>query len=200
MNIVVFINKAIGYIYKKILKSKNFIVKFPIYLKLYINKVEFNSTVRGNAFYINNKGRIILGENAYLHSFSDGTSFRTALSTYYPDAIIKLGKNCIISGAVLHCNERIEFGDYSMIGQGSIVIDNNSHKISLNNAERWEKPESKPVIIKNNVWIGMYCVIMKGVTIGNNSIVAAGSIVTKDIPENCVYGGNPAKLIKELIE
>ena len=54
-----------------------------------------------------------------------------------------------------------------------------------------------PVIISNNVWIGMNATILKGVTIGENSVVAAGAVVTKSVPANVVVGGNPAIIIKE---
>lgn len=57
---------------------------------------------------------------------------------------------------------------------------------------------SAPVTIEDDVFIGMNCVILKGVTIGARSIIAAGSVVTKSIPADCVAGGNPAKVIKRL--
>ena len=58
--------------------------------------------------------------------------------------------------------------------------------------------KTKPIILEENVWIGDRAVVGKGVTIGKNSIVAAGAVVVKDVPENVVVGGNPAKIIKEL--
>ena len=57
---------------------------------------------------------------------------------------------------------------------------------------------AKPVTIGNDVWIGANCTILPGVTIGNNVVVAAGAVVTKDVPDNCVVGGVPAKIIKEM--
>ena len=55
----------------------------------------------------------------------------------------------------------------------------------------------KPIVIEENAWIGMNCIILKGVRIGRNSIIAAGSVVTKDVPDNCIAGGVPCKFIKD---
>ena len=64
--------------------------------------------------------------------------------------------------------------------------------------KNWSVVSSAPILIKNNVWIGMNVIILKGVTIGEGAIVAAGSVVTKDVPDWTLVGGNPAKIIKNL--
>lgn len=87
-----------------------------------------------------------------------------------------------------------------MFGPGTVICDNDSHKVSKDPLLRRTKPVSKPIVIEENVWVGMNCIIMKGVTIGKNAIVAAGSVVVKDIEANNVVGGNPAKCIKVLID
>jgi acetyltransferase-like isoleucine patch superfamily enzyme len=58
--------------------------------------------------------------------------------------------------------------------------------------------QTAPVTIEDDVWIGAQCIILKGVTIGARSIIGAGSVVTKDIPADCVAAGNPCRIIKEL--
>lgn len=63
---------------------------------------------------------------------------------------------------------------------------------------RAKMANSKPITIGNDVWIGGNCTILPGVTIGNNVIIAAGAVVTKDIPGNCLAAGVPAKVIKQL--
>ncbi|MBO6181193.1 sugar O-acetyltransferase [bacterium] len=57
---------------------------------------------------------------------------------------------------------------------------------------------AKPIIIGNNVWIGGRATILSGVTIGNNAVIAAGAVVTHDVPDNCLFGGIPAKKIKDI--
>lgn len=92
----------------------------------------------------------------------------------------------------IYCKEKIEIGDNTYIGEEVIIRDTDEHYLSKNN--------TKSIKIGNHVWIGMRVIILKGVTIGDNSVIAAGSIVTKDVPNNCLVAGNPAKIIKQNIE
>jgi len=62
----------------------------------------------------------------------------------------------------------------------------------------WSHVDMKPIIISDKVWIGFNATILKGVTIGEGSVIGACSVVTRDVPPNCVFAGNPAKLIKEI--
>ncbi|MNH37796.1 Galactoside O-acetyltransferase [compost metagenome] len=73
------------------------------------------------------------------------------------------------------------------------VIDTNFHPVDSE-----DRSQSKDITISDNVWIGRGAVILPGVTIGENSVIAAGSIVTRDIPPNVLAGGTPAKVIREL--
>ena len=91
--------------------------------------------------------------------------------------------------------EKIEIGDACMIAHGAYISDADWHGI-------YDRAQpvgtTKPINIKDNVWIGDSAIVCKGVTIGKNSIIGAGAVVTKDVPENCIYAGNPAKFIKKL--
>ena len=90
----------------------------------------------------------------------------------------------------------IRIGDNCMIAPG-VHIYTATHP--LDPMERISGVEyGKPVTIGNNVWIGGRAVINPGITIGNNVVIASGAIVTKDVPDNAVVGGNPAKIIKEI--
>lgn len=79
-----------------------------------------------------------------------------------------------------------------------IFIDNNAHEVKLNNPSDRINSKSNvyPVYIQDNVWIGCNSIILPGVTIGENSVIAAGSVVTKNVNKNTVVAGNPAKVVK----
>lgn len=90
----------------------------------------------------------------------------------------------------------VRFGDNCMLGP-SVHIYTASHP--LNPTERNSGIEfAKPITIGNNVWIGGSAIINPGVTIGDNVVIASGSVVTRDVPNNVVVGGNPARIIKHI--
>lgn len=88
----------------------------------------------------------------------------------------------------------VHIGDYCMIGPNTLIT-TVGHPFSPKD-RREKKAYSKPVSIGDDVWIGGNCTILPGVTIGNNVVVAAGAVVTKDVPDNCVVAGVPARIIK----
>ena len=90
----------------------------------------------------------------------------------------------------------VRIGDYCMIGPNTLIT-TVGHPLSPK-GRREKRAISKPVTIGNDVWIGGNCTILPGITIGNNVIVAAGAVITKDVPDNCVVAGVPAKKIREL--
>lgn len=92
--------------------------------------------------------------------------------------------------------EKVAIGDYCMIGPNSTISTVN-HPMDAE-GRRQKLSIAKPVTIGNDVWIGANCVILPGVTIGHNVVVAAGAVVTRDVPDNCVVGGVPAKVIRTL--
>lgn len=127
---------------------------------------------------------------------------------------IQIGDNCWIGfGTKIRASKSIVIGNNCAISTEVLIQDNNSHPISktqrreqyLNYNSRqgidlWndETVEQANIIIGDDVWIGFRAMILKGVTLGNGSIVAAGAVVTKSVPENCIVAGNPAKVVKEI--
>jgi acetyltransferase-like isoleucine patch superfamily enzyme len=180
------------------MKLKKYYRYIATIIKLLVHHVKFDYNVLGNNFYINNKGKITLSKRVRLNSYPDGSCHRTALSTYYNESEIIIGSNCLLNGTIIHCNEKVVIGNLCMFGPGTIICDNNSHNISIDPEKRRTKSESAPIIIEDNVWIGMNCVIMKGVKIGRNSIIAANSLVLKNVEPDSLYGGHPAHFIKKL--
>ena len=112
---------------------------------------------------------------------------------------IKIGNNVGISGSTIYAWDKIEIGNNCLIGANVKIIDNDFHPIDPSDRARGEnfKTSHKPVIIGDNVFIGMNSIILKGTVIGNNCVVGAGSIVHGVFGDNCVIAGNPATVIKE---
>jgi maltose O-acetyltransferase len=95
----------------------------------------------------------------------------------------------------------VRIGDDTLIAGNVQIYDNISHPLSPERRLRHDPftlEESSPVVIGKNCWIGNQAIIMRGVTIGDNSIVAAGAIVTKSVPSNVLVAGNPARIIKSI--
>ena len=123
-----------------------------------------------------------------------------------------VGDFTLLNGALVMAEERIEIGSHCLISWNVGIADSDFHPLDpaqrIIDAQavapffenRPPRPEIRtaPVIICDNVWIGMNAVILKGVTIGENSVVAAGAVVTKSVPANVVVAGNPAVTVREL--
>jgi acetyltransferase-like isoleucine patch superfamily enzyme len=172
---------------------------FCLHLTLRIHHVSYGKKLRGNHCKIKNKGKIELGNHVFLHSYPDGVSCRTALLAHSNSSLIKIGDNCVLNGTTIHSRKAVIIGNDCMFGPGVIVVDNDSHNTSTDpTVRRFGKIAEEPVIIGSNVWVGMHSIILKGVHIGDNSIIAAGSVVSKSIPDNQLFGGNPAVFIKKL--
>lgn len=159
-------------------------------------------TIHGKMYMYSQRAHICFGNNVEINSNLKsnpiGGSTKTILYAK-PGARIKIGNNVGISNACLYAAEEIEIGDNVLIGGDTCIYDTDFH--SLDAKEREFKKEHiriVPVRIKDNVFIGAHCLILKGVTIGEKSIIAAGSVVTKDVPSNQIWGGNPAKCIREI--
>lgn len=130
-----------------------------------------------------------------------GNTSRTFLSTLNTNAKIIIGNNVGLSGAVICASEEIIISDNTLIGANTKIFDNDFHSITFQNrGEINEEIKAKKIFIGKNVLIGTNCLLLKGITIGDSSVVGAGSVVAGDVPENSIYSGNPARFIKKISE
>jgi len=136
---------------------------------------------------------IIIGDHC---TFNSHDLFNTRgigyciVRTYTDYARIEIGDNTGFSGVSINARRLVKIGKNVMVGAGVIIGDNDDHPERLGTSEA-------PIIIGDNVFIGMKSIVMKGVTIGDNAVIGAGSIVTRDIPANCIAAGVPCKVIKQ---
>jgi acetyltransferase-like isoleucine patch superfamily enzyme len=113
-------------------------------------------------------------------------------SAYDVPASIEIGNNCGFSGTSIAAFKFIKIGNNVRCGTNTTIADADFHL----DDPRAGKPAD--VIIEDNVWLGANVTVLKGVTIGENTVIGAGSVVTKSIPANVVAAGNPCKVIKNL--
>lgn len=174
---------------------------------IYKNKITSDGKVTMNwgagIIGMTNKNQVKLGKHVRLSGW---------LTILYGGKITVGDYTLIGNKAVLQAFDNIEIGSYCMISPDVWMQDNNSHSIQaqdrlidiLGSADFNEKGTdntnvvTKPIKIGDHVWIGRRAVILKGVTIGDRSIIAAGSVVTHDVPSDTIAAGNPAKVVKQI--
>ena len=124
---------------------------------------------------------------------------------------IRIGNHCCIYlDTVIGSVESIRIGDCVIISNHVHIYDNNNHPTDPQVRRqmcmagfdgedwKWTRSQSAPIVIEDNVWIGEYAAVMKGVTIGEGAVVASHAVVTKDVPPYTIVAGNPAKVVKEI--
>ena len=139
---------------------------------------------------IKKSGRLILGENVVLNS--NPSTYHAFMHSSVkilidqPNAIIRIGNNTRINGSCLHASKLISIGENCLIAAGTQIIDSNGHLTALEDPliRINSKDIPKEIIIEDNVWIGLNCLILPGAKIGAGSVIAAGSIVKSEIPPN----------------
>jgi len=112
------------------------------------------------------------------------------VSTHREGAHIHIGPNCSFSGTVIGCAAKIVLAENVRCGANTAITDTDWHRDDPRTG-----PDA-PVMIEKGVWLGINVTVLKGVTIGENTFVAAGSIVTRSLPANVVAGGVPAKVLR----
>ena len=135
--------------------------------------------------------RLSIADKARLHICGNVSLLKDTTIYCHPNSLLSIGKNTYLNGSSIDCSFEIAIGSDCAIADGVQIIDNSWH--SLNSQMRGVK-------IGNKVWIATNALILPGVSIGDGAIVAAGAVVTKDVPAKCMVAGVPARVIKSNVE
>ncbi len=149
------------------------------------------------------KSTISVGKKVVLCSKSENTALGLSkpviLRTLSEGALIKIGANSGLSGTTICAMQEVTIGKDCLVGADVTIFDNDFHPIKAEGRRNSKVGISaSPVRIQDNVFIGTKSVIMKGVTIGENSVIGAGSVVSSNIAANVIAAGNPCKVLKRL--
>ena len=166
-----------------------------------------------NKIYVKGRGKVKIGDN-FVFTSGDAINpicrnIRGCIYTVTKDSQITIGNNVGISSACIWSQTSIKIGNNVNIGGDCIIMDSDAHPhdymkrrreyaIEVGTVKYMQEIPSKPITIGDDCWIGALCIILKGVNIGARSIIAAGSVVTKDVPEDCIAAGNPARIVRRM--
>jgi acetyltransferase-like isoleucine patch superfamily enzyme len=128
-----------------------------------------------------------------------GLCHPVVLATRYAESIVEVGTHFAMAGGTLCAATRITIGNHVVVGANTTITDTDFHPVSP--AGRQSSPDAgkaASVVIEDDVFIGMNCLVLKGVTIGRGSVIGAGSVVTRDVPAGVIVAGNPARMVREL--
>jgi len=144
---------------------------------------------------VTNRETIFLAKKSSRFILNGDFAIYTGCSvTIQENALLEIGSGYMSSDSRIMCFNHIKIGNDVIIADQVTIRDSDNHNIKYEGYEM-----SKPINIGNHVWIGMGAMILKGVTIGDGAIIAAGAVVTKNVPPQCLSGGVPARVIKENI-
>jgi len=160
-------------------------------------KLQINASLRMGLKQVRSsqkETRLLLEKNAEMTVNGDFTMYSDSYIRVVKKGKLILNSGFINEGVQITCASKITIGKECTIARDVVIRDYDAHIIETPYYEI-----SKPIEIGNHVWIGNRAMILKGVKIGDGSIIAAGAIVTHDVPENCIAGGVPAKILKDNI-
>lgn len=195
------------YLVKKAISMYSYLIWTPINkISFLLNGVRFgkNLKCRGKVFTVfhSEKSKLVLGNSVFINSGNKQNPIGCGDQTYFQlfdKGEIVIGDNVGISNAAFSCYERIEIEKNAFIGAGCKFFDNDFHPIEYQKRVFTnEKPKSAPIMIREGAFVGGSTFVLKGVTIGKHSVVGAGSVVTKSIPDDEIWAGNPARFIKKV--
>lgn len=208
-------NSKVSYLFRFFPKLKKIYYQYynRLYLKCLGIKYGRNCKIFNKVFILGH-GNVIIGDN---FSFYSGDSvnpisrnIQGCINTVH-SGVVEIGNDVGLSSTCIWAQEKIKIGNNVNVGGDCLILDNDAHPIDFairrndflrekGELEYLKNVKTQPIIIDDDVWIGARCIILKGVHIGARSIIAAGSIVTKDIPADSIAAGNPCKVIKRINE
>lgn len=158
-------------------------------------RVRFGPGFQANRkLVIKGPGRVIFGANVNAWAHEE----RNVIITYDRDVTIRIGSNGRLNGVGLMARRGITIGDNCILGS-TLLVDTDFHSLRRDRATNPHAPvASAPIIIGDNVWLAGQTVVLKGVTIGANSVVGFRAVVTRDVPPDVIVAGNPARVVRQL--
>ena len=144
--------------------------------------------------------RVVIGE---------GSIVAARICADRPESEVRVGCRTYVGRSTIVCAKGVTIGDDVLISWGCQIVDHDSHALLWKDRasdvgdwyrgeKDWSRVSCAPVRIGDRAWIGFNALILKGVTIGEGAVVAAGSVVTRDVPPDTLVGGNPARVIREI--
>lgn len=195
-----------SWFFERIFRYKNkcniFLFNSLIQFGCYIKGVKIGKKVVFNGFPVIRRyenSEIVIGDNCTFNSAKNsvrvGLQKRCTFVTLRKKSEILIGDNSGGSGITLLAAIKIQIGKNVMIGAHSMIIDNDFHHPDPGRRLDSINIPARPIIIEDNVFIGTNCMILKGITIGENAVIGANSVVINSIPKNAIAIGNPCKVV-----
>lgn len=140
-----------------------------------------------------------LGLRSSVRSNPLAPSHPVVLTTWHEGAHLEIGANFAMTGGTICAAERIIIGNNVAVGANTIITDTDFHTLD-SKQRRLESTggSAAAIVIEDDVFVGMNCLVLKGVRAGKGSVIGAGSVVTTDVPPHVIVAGNPARVIREL--
>ena len=128
-----------------------------------------------------------------------GANHPVFLTTWQPGAVLKVGADFGMTGGTICAADSITIGNRVAIGANTTIIDTDFHPLDARRRQLTPAAaQTAPIVIEDDVFVGMHCLILKGVRLGQGCVVGAGSVVTKDVPPGMIAAGNPARVLREV--
>ncbi len=194
----------VGKIVNRLIYKVNNVINL---INLKRKKIEYGSGLIINGLIkLHGDGKIVFGKNVRVNSSERsnpiGGMEHTVISVYAPGNL-SIGNNVGMSNVAINCRTSVIIEENVLIGGSVKIYDSDFHSLDYTvrgKGRDIDVPKTKEVRIQQGAFIGAHSIIMKGVSVGKHSIIGAGSVLTKSVPDNEIWAGNPAKFIRKIEE